>query len=309
MFCTYFSLPCNNLLIFDRKFRDELTNNGVTDVDVVLEKEFAAWFKNHVRDLTDVPDDLHTLAMGPEKRVLVHNACNVNGARFRTVDREKNLRTQNSGVMNVAALDDQPETEFYGVLKEVIELRYRPNKHGERSIFLFRCDWYDLKGKTTGIRDDGYYKSVNTTTLWYKNAPFILARQAKTCFYLEDTKLGHPWKVVQTFSHRNVYDVPETDEAIEDVEEINKDAYQEDNCSTGRIVNDIEPEEEEGDVQDDSVARQQQVNRIARRIRGELEREVAVANQGAYNSEDEHEVVQPEENTAATSDADTDLDD
>ena len=89
-----------------------MTNNGVTDVDVVLEKEFAAWFKNHVRDLTDVPDDLHTLAVGPEKRVLVHNACNVNGARFRTVDHEKNLRTQNSGVMNVAALDDQEETEY-----------------------------------------------------------------------------------------------------------------------------------------------------------------------------------------------------
>ena len=241
--------------------------------------------------------------------MLVHNACNVNGARFRTVDREKNLRTQNSGVMNVAALDDQPETEFYGVLKEVIELRYQPNKHGERSIFLFRCDWYDLKGKTTGIRDDGYFKSANTTTLWYKNTPFILARQAKTCFYSEDTKFGHPWKVVHTFSHRNAYDVPETDEATEDAEEINKDAYQEDNYSTGRIVHDVEPDEEEFDAQDNGVAHQKQVDRIARRIHVELEHEVAVANKGVYNSEDEHELIQTEENTSATSDVDTDLDD
>ena len=87
-----------------------MTNNGVTDIDVVLEKEFAAWFKNHVRDLTDVPDDLRSLSRGPQKRVLVHNACNVNGARFRTVDCEKKLGTQNFGLINVEALDDQLET-------------------------------------------------------------------------------------------------------------------------------------------------------------------------------------------------------
>ena len=92
------------------------------------------------------------------------------------------------------------------------------------------------------MRDDGYFKSVNTAALWYKNEPFVLARQAKTCFYLEDTKYGAPWKVVQTFSHRHVYDVPEDEEGTQQGEEINKDAYQEDLCSSTRIVGALEDE-------------------------------------------------------------------
>ena len=80
------------------------------------------------------------------------------------------------------------------------------------------------------MRDDGYFKSVNTTALWYKNDPFILARQAKTC-----SKYGAPWKVVQTFSHRHVYDVPENDEGTEQGEETKKVAYQEDQCSSAQI--------------------------------------------------------------------------
>ena len=89
-------------------------------------------------------------------------------------------------------------------MKEVLELTYMKNKYGDRSVVLFHCDWFDLEGRLTKMKDDGYFKSVNTSKLWYKNAPFILANQAKTCFYLDDTKLGAPWKVVQTFSHRNL---------------------------------------------------------------------------------------------------------
>ena len=28
-------------------------------------------------------------------------------------------------------------------------------------------------------------------------------------FYLQDTKLGEPWKIVQSIQHRGVFDVPE----------------------------------------------------------------------------------------------------
>ena len=40
-----------------------------------------------------------------------------------------------------------------------------------------------------------------------------------------------------------------------------------------------------------------------------IEREVAVANEGVYNSEDAHGLVQMQENLTATSNVDTDLDD
>jgi hypothetical protein len=80
------------------------------------------------------------------------------------------------------------------------------------------------------MKDDGYFKSINTSVLWYKNAPFILAQQAQTCFYLDATNFGDPWKVVQIFRHRNVYDVLEKDD------EGNAGAYQEDVGSEDPIV-------------------------------------------------------------------------
>jgi hypothetical protein len=213
----------------------------VNNIKAEIEKEFPAWFKKHVSNLDNATEDLKSLALGPDARVVVHPMCNVNGARFHSVDREKNMRTQNSGIMTSASVSDQ---EYYGVMKKVLELKYQRNKHGDRSVFLFRCDWFDLGSrKTMEMKDDGYFKSINTFVLWYKNAPFILAHQAQTCFYLDDTKFGDPWKVVQTFRHRNVYDVPKIDD------EGNAGAYQEDVGSEDLIIRQIEDEEDE-DVDD-----------------------------------------------------------
>ena len=38
---------------------------------------------------------------------------------------------------------------------------------------------------------------------------FILSSQAKQVFYLQDIKLGEPWKIVQSIQHRRVFDVSE----------------------------------------------------------------------------------------------------
>jgi hypothetical protein len=112
------------------------------------------------------------------------------------------------------------------------------------------------------MKDDGYFRSVNTSALWYKNAPFILAGQAKTCFYLDDTKFGDPWKVVQTFSHRTVYDVPENDD------EGNEGAYQEDICSDDHIVHQIEDVEDEVVKEDDMADHSDEVVHVhARTVR------------------------------------------
>ena len=77
---------------------------------------FLAWFKNHVTQLNNASEELKSLADGPDKRVIVHSACNIKGTSFRTVTREKNLRTQNCGVMNKASFGAQQDNEFYGVL-------------------------------------------------------------------------------------------------------------------------------------------------------------------------------------------------
>jgi hypothetical protein len=41
-----------------------------------------------------------SLACGPDLRVRKYSSCIVNGVRLNTVDRDKNKKTQNSGVMS-----------------------------------------------------------------------------------------------------------------------------------------------------------------------------------------------------------------
>jgi len=179
-------------------------------------------------------------------------ACSVNGALFRTVEAGKNKKTQNSGVMLKVCMDNsEEETKIYGVLKEVLEFEYVD----EKSVFVFRCDWFNLAGRKKGtkMKSDGYYRSVNTSVFWYKDDPYMLASQASTCIYLEDTKDGGPWKVVVPIELRGTYDVLEKND--DDEPRPNKVAYQESGNTTRRIIADVEQgnEVDDASVQVDDV--------------------------------------------------------
>ena len=118
-------------------FQEELCVRGVNNIDEALKKEFPSWFKKHVSQLNNASEDLKSLADGPDKRVIVHSACNVKGARFRTLSSEENLRTQNSGVMHIASAGDHEATEYYSVVKEIIELKFLSTEDRQRLVFLF----------------------------------------------------------------------------------------------------------------------------------------------------------------------------
>ncbi|KAK1604788.1 hypothetical protein QYE76_028461 [Lolium multiflorum] len=282
---------CDDVERYINEFRQELGGRGVRDIEETVQREFAGWFANHVRQLDNASEDLKSLAAGPDRRVVVYAGCNVKGARFRTLTRDKDLKTQNSGVATKGSFGDADETDYYGVLQEVLELQYGTNKHGDRSVYLFRCDWFDLASKGSKIKDDGFFKSVNTSILWFKNSPFILASQAETCFYLEDTKFGDPWKVVQKFSHRHVYDVPELEDGNDDAFVRNEDAYQEDEGSVDHTFHDVVDLDEEAEVEaEEDDHRAAEVVRIhdARTIR-ELENGEDSPNVDMDMSEDELE--------------------
>lgn len=76
---------------------------------------------------------------------------------------------------------------------------------------------------------------MNTSNTWYKNDPFILACEASEVFYLNDTKFGGSWKVVQNLTPRNIYEVPivleENNE--EDDHGVSDEVYQECECVGG----------------------------------------------------------------------------
>ena len=100
-------------------------------------------------------------------------------------------------------------TDFYGVVSDIIEIRFMK---GCRTILLW-CQWFDIENKKNGIHNDGYFTSINISRTWYHNEPFVLANQASQVFYMNDTRLGKNWQVVQKFQHRHIYDVPEKDDA------------------------------------------------------------------------------------------------
>ena len=116
---------------------------------------------------------------------------------------EVDRKTQNSTIKTVGT-HNEDTIDFYGTITDIIELTYAKNSKGDRTVVLLRSEWYNLEGRTYEMKDDGYGR-------WYKNDPFILATEASQVFFLEDTKLGPSWRVVQEFGHRHIFDIEESD--------------------------------------------------------------------------------------------------
>jgi hypothetical protein len=104
---------------------------------------------------------------------------------------------------------NEEDIDFYGQLKEIIELQYNSDLNNPRTVVLFQCNWFDTCSKKSRIKYDGHFKSISHGSCWYKDDAFICATQATKVFYLEDNKHGEPWKVVQKFSHRHLWNVTE----------------------------------------------------------------------------------------------------
>lgn len=121
---------------------------------------------------------LKLLADGPETFGFVYDQYIVNGFKFHTRELEGKRKTQNSGVSVKAATssycsirDENPilsELDYYGVLTEIIELRY-----GDHGVVLFDCDWVS-KGKRLKQDSDGF-TLANFINVRRHEEPFILS--------------------------------------------------------------------------------------------------------------------------------------
>ncbi|XP_041003891.1 uncharacterized protein LOC121249242 [Juglans microcarpa x Juglans regia] len=156
----------------------------------------------HARTPPEVTDDIYALACSPDPLVASYASCIMNGIRFHTKDLEGRRRTQNSGVVVHANHEGLP-IDFYGVLQDIIELRYM----GCDKCFLFKCDWWDIGDTRRGIHIGDHFTSVNTSRQWYKDEPFALAFQALQVFYIKDPTLGGSWHAVHKITNRNVYNI------------------------------------------------------------------------------------------------------
>ncbi|KAG5547799.1 hypothetical protein RHGRI_013476 [Rhododendron griersonianum] len=91
-------------------------------------------------------------------------------------------------------------------------VRFHTREVDDRLV-LFQCEWYNTgnTGRARTIRTDAHCTSIDVTSRWYQSDPFVLPSQAKQVFYLNDTKWGKPWQVVQQVQQRGVFVVPEVD--------------------------------------------------------------------------------------------------
>ena len=81
---------------------EELKKYGSQNLNKPHEDQFVRWLKGKIRDLYakgEVSSEMFALAQGPDSRARTLHRCHINNWLFRTIDIEKSLVTQNSGVL------------------------------------------------------------------------------------------------------------------------------------------------------------------------------------------------------------------
>ncbi|WVZ75783.1 hypothetical protein U9M48_023814, partial [Paspalum notatum var. saurae] len=145
--------------------------------------------------LSDLPIFQSTRANG---RVTVrsHGWYDVNGFWFRSAPFEAArplVATCNSGVMVRASDDQGNESNYYGIIQNILEFMFIGDK--ELKLFFFVCDWFE---SNRGVRENQYgmVEVKHNEKLW-GNDNWVLAHQCDQVYYLSypNQKL-HTWWVV-----------------------------------------------------------------------------------------------------------------
>lgn len=153
-------------------------------------------------------------------QVNLYNGYFVNGYVFHTKTYGETRLTWNSGV------NLKGNFEYYGVLKEVIELRYI----GNNSVVLFNCDWRDsVRGITKHEIFDLVDVKESSRHAW--DDVFILASQAQQV-YMTPYPYRRPefsgWWAVWKTKARSTIDIAYQSESDPPTESSLEGCYQED---------------------------------------------------------------------------------
>ena len=165
---------------------------------------------------TLISQDLHWLANYPSRVVSRYKSHIVHGFRFRIKYVDDKHKNQNCGVFVPANVPDAiGQVNCYGRVVDMFEVKYCGHAEvGDRGrvVMLFKCEWFNSESPR-GMKTDEYgFTMVNFNRLGFKDDPFILASQA---FYVEDT-IEKDWHIVVRTQPRDLFDVLEDNEAIDD---------------------------------------------------------------------------------------------
>ncbi|CAL1358147.1 unnamed protein product [Linum trigynum] len=169
-------------------------------------QDIVQWLELCVQNDKHVSTMIKHLASGPNYVAQSFSGYLINGYRFHTLSREKNLQTQSSGVTLTAmtssyasSKDKNPvlaDVTYYGAIDEIIQLDY----YSHFKIVLFKCKWFDSE-------KDGYgLTRVNFRRLKYQNDPFVMANQVKQGFYVQDP-MQQDWHYFMETLPRDLFDM------------------------------------------------------------------------------------------------------
>jgi hypothetical protein len=197
-------------------FLDQVTkfNSNVTNY-----RHFGIQIGNNLGSLIGPNKDvLISLAQGPLNQARRFNAYNVNGFKFRTLARDKLLKTQNSGVFGMfgtisysSSSDDHMRfggVPYYGRLIDIVELFYCGF-----SVVMFKCEWANTTNPRGIKKDKLGFTSINFARLIHTgehedDEPYIKASEAQMVFYVDDEK-EQGWSIPVHLRPRDLYDMGE----------------------------------------------------------------------------------------------------
>ena len=155
---------------------------------------------------------IQDLAKGPLETVKIYNGYFVSGYKFHTAGHGASKMSINSGVCIKGQNYIHNADDWYGQLREVVEVEYL-NWPIKRTV-LFMCDWFDPT-PNRGIRVHEQYNivEINHRRRYDKYEPFVLAIQAAQvyfCSYPSLRKDKVDWWVVSKIKPRGVVVMPRT---------------------------------------------------------------------------------------------------
>ncbi|KAK1413407.1 hypothetical protein QVD17_35180 [Tagetes erecta] len=220
---TYTLLNCQELhdfiILYDEEQRALFPDCEKAILDEKKDEGFARWLQIYVLG-NPVNSHIRDVAQGPLNYVQSHKGYLVNGYKFHTQTAYHGRVTENSGVCVKGASYDEHESDYYGLLDEILELEYHSSL-GACIVVLFKCTWFH---PVDGVRVDSKTNmvDVNTKVIGCTKDPFVLASQAQQVYYTpypsKDKGLKDWWAVIKT-SPRGVYELAEDVNIVGDDDE------------------------------------------------------------------------------------------
>ncbi|GLU09357.1 hypothetical protein SLE2022_262230 [Rubroshorea leprosula] len=217
----YVLLNCKEVDGWVIKFEEEVgANITYEQLQRVRRNSFVQWFKNMVLGgQYEISEQLIHLAIGPTFQVNIYNGFYANGFKFLIEEYTMTRKTYNCGVcVKGTTINSEDEIDYYGVLKEIIELLYYGHSGRQETVVLFNCDWYHTR---RGIRVDVEHGivDVNPSFQLSTGEPFCLASQAQQVYYTPypgTDRITRGWFAACKIKSRHFIDTSSTSSSAED---------------------------------------------------------------------------------------------